>query len=134
MNIQINDYPLAISQQLVGILISEIEKNEVDGSEGVILNFRDPDYGAESGGYHPVEIAINEQGRIQYITDFAYVGMGPYAELEKELDFDFGYGLFQQMGREYPITQGAELFTLWQSNFCDYYQRQVYEVSCQPFA
>ena len=93
MNTQQNGYPVAISQQLVAIIDKEIEACDVDTSEGVILNFRDPDYSAESGGYHPVEICVDAQGRIQYITDFAYYGQGPYAELDKELDFDLGHGV-----------------------------------------
>jgi len=132
MNIQHKGYPVKISQQLVAIISKELAKTEVDTTEGVILNFRDPDYSAESGGYHPVEICVNAEGRIQYITDFAYFGQGPYAELDKELDFDFSYGLFQQMGREYPIKQGASLFKIWQSNFCSYYRSQVFSVTVQP--
>jgi hypothetical protein len=132
MNIQQNDYPVAVSKQLVAIIDQEIEACKVDTSNGVTLNFRDPDYSAESGGYHPVEICVDAQGRIQYITDFAYVGDGHYAELDKELDFDFSYGKFQQMGREYPIKQWASLFKIWQSNFCSYYRRQVFQVSVQP--
>jgi len=58
MNIQHNDYPVKISQQLVTIISKELAKSEVDISEGFIINFRDPDYSAESGGYHPVEICV----------------------------------------------------------------------------
>ena len=71
MNTQQNGYPVAISQQLVAIIDKEIETSNVDTGEGVILNFRDPDYSAESGGYHPVEICVNSQGRIQYITAYS---------------------------------------------------------------
>ena len=132
MNTQQNSYPVAISQQLVAIIDKEIEACDVDTSKGVILNFRDPDYSAESDGYHPVEICVNAQGRIQYITDFAYCGQGPYTEFDKELDFDLGHGVLQQMGREFPIRDGANLFKIWQSNFCSYYQWQVFQVSVQP--
>lgn len=113
MNIIQTDYPVAISHQLATIISHELEASGIDTSsgQGFILNFRDPDYSAESGGYHPVEIAVDGQGRIQYITDFAYVGDGHYAELDKELDFDFSYGKFQQMGKEYPIQQGASLYS-----------------------
>ena len=132
MNIQKDGYPLAVSNRLISILNKEIAlHSEVDTSSGCVLNFRDPDYSAESGGYHPVEIRLDEQGRFQYLTDFAYVGDGHYVELAKELDFDFGYGLFQQMGRDYPIRQGAGLFKIWQANFCDYYQHSVYTVTVQ---
>ncbi|WP_330130788.1 DUF2787 family protein [Shewanella xiamenensis] len=45
----------------------------------VTLNYRDPDYSYESGGYHPVEINLYRQGDcwyLNYFTDFAYCG-GP---------------------------------------------------------
>jgi hypothetical protein len=132
MIIQKTGYPLSISNRLISILTQEIEQHsEVDSSSGCIINFRAPDYSAESGGYHPVEIYLDEQGRFQYITDFAYVGHGHSAELAKELDFDFACGLFQQMGRDYPIRQGAGLFKIWQSNFCDYCQNKVFTVTVQ---
>ncbi|MBS4052441.1 MAG: DUF2787 family protein [Methylomonas sp.] len=129
MQIQSTGYPLPVSDQLVAIIQQHFDSRICDASAGFILNFRDPDYSAESGGYHPVEIAVDEEGRILYITDFAYYGSGPYAELDKEIDFDFGYKVFQQMGREFPIARGAELFELWQANFCEYVSRQVFNVS-----
>ncbi|WP_427500908.1 DUF2787 family protein [Methylomonas sp. MED-D] len=129
MQIQNSGYLLPITNNLVDIIQHEIDQSSVDTMAGFTINFRDPDYSAESGGYHPVEIAVDEQGRILYITDFAYYGSGPYAELDKEIDFDFGYKVFQHMGREFPIERGASLFELWQSNFCDYVERQVFEVS-----
>lgn len=131
MKIQIQSigYPLSVSKKLVDLIQQEVDKSDIDTSSGVTINFRDPDYSAESGGYHPVEIAVDEHGRILYITDFAYYGSGPYAELDKEIDFDFSYNVFQHMRREFPIARGAELFELWQSNFCDYVARQAFEVS-----
>ncbi len=129
MQIQSTGYPLPVSDQLVAIIQQQFDSTICDASAGFILNFRDPDYSAESGGYHPVEIAVDENGRILYITDFAYFGSGPYAELDKEIDFDFGYNVFQHMGREFPIERGASLFELWQANFCSYVERQVFEVS-----
>lgn len=129
MIIKKTGYPLPVSDQLAAIIQQELDKAEMDSSAGFTLNFRDPGYSAESGGYHPVEIAVDGKGRIQYITDFAYYGSGPYAELDKEIDFDFSYSVFQHMGREFPIARGADLFELWQSNFCSYVQGQVFEVS-----
>lgn len=131
MHIQIQPigYPLSVSKKLVAIIQQELDKSDIDVSAGVTLNFRDPDYSAESGGYHPVEIAVDEHGRILYITDFAYFGIGPFAELDREIDFDFSYKVFQHMGREFPIERGASLFRLWQANFCSYVERQIFEVS-----
>lgn len=129
--IQHDGYPLAVSKKLVAIITKELEMHGTDISTGFIIHFRDPDYSAESGGYHPVEICIDANGRIQYITDFAYVGQGHYAELVKELDFDFSGGVFQQMGTVFPIRQGAGLFKMWQSNFCSYYKWHVFKTSIE---
>lgn len=132
MKIQQEGYALTITDQLITVINTEIKKSGLNVSEGLILSFRDPDYSAEKGGYHPVEISINYQGKILYITDFAYVGQGYYAELEKEIDFDLFLGLMQHMGREYPIEQGYELFGIWQQNFCAYYEQGVYQVTVTP--
>ena len=120
---------LTLLPALVTLLETELDKAITVAGEGLIFNFRDPEYSAETGGYHPVEIAMDAEGKLLYITDFAYHGDGHYAELCKELDFDFSYGLFQQMGRDYPLHEGAELFSIWQANFCAYYQAGVFEVS-----
>lgn len=132
MNIQQAGYPLSVSDQLVLILTHEIEQhNEVDMSSGCIIHFQDPEFSAESGGYHPVEISLNGLGHVQIISNFAYVGDGDHAELVKELDFDFAHGLFQHLGRDFPIAECAELFETWQSNFCAYYLFKVFNVTAQ---
>ena len=128
MLIQEHGYALPVSKALIAILKTQLESIENSPSAFVVLNFRDPDYSPLRGGYHPVEIAVDGQGRIQYLTDFAYVGRGDGAELAKELDFDFALGLFQHLGREFPIHRGRGLFKLWQSNFVSYYQGGVYDV------
>ena len=99
---------------------------------GYILKFRDPDYSAEHGGYHPVEVLVLPTGVLGYVTDFAYVGCPPYAELAKELDYDFSYGVFGHLGRDYPIHEGRELFLLFQQNFVSYYQSGIFSVSVSP--
>ena len=129
MKVLQKDCALSITDQLMKVLNTEIAITDKDLSGGVILSFKDPGYSPESGGYHPVEICINWEGRIQYITDFAYVGSGYYSELEKELDFDFSLGLLQQFGTEYPIEHAYELFAIWQQNFCTYYQHGVFTVT-----
>ncbi len=120
---------LPLIPALITLLETEIAKTQLSSGSGLVLNFRDPDYSAESGGFHPVEMALDPSGCPLYITDFAYFGDGYFAELAKELDFDFSYGLFQQFGQEYPIHAGAELFQLWQENFVSYYQAGVFQVS-----
>ena len=94
-------------------------KNE----NGVTINFRDPNYSAENGGYHPVEIRLENEGdcwRFCYITDFCFVGNGHMAELAKDLDFDFDAGVLQSLHGTYPIEQVIEIFQVWETNFIYY--------------
>ncbi|MCP4339134.1 MAG: DUF2787 domain-containing protein [Desulfobulbaceae bacterium] len=131
MNIEKAGYPLTVRSAFITILEKELGQVNVV-SRGAILSFKDPDYSADKGGYHPVEIAISSDHRILYITDFSYVGTPPFIELAKELDFDFSLQLFQQMGRDYPLHMGRELFHHWQQNFCAYYDMGVYQVTVEP--
>ncbi len=94
-------------------------KNE----KAVTINFRDPNYSADDGGYHPVEIRLENEDdgwRFCYITDFCYVGSGYLAELAKDLDFDFQAGVFQNLFGTYPIEQAIDMFQVWESNFVYY--------------
>lgn len=124
-------YALPIHPALIEIIETELETIDT-GDANIILNFRDPDYSAETGGYHPVEILLIN-GRIQYITDFAYVGSPPCVELAKELDFDFSLNLFQQGSRDHPIDVGQELFKIWSKNFCHYFRSDVFNVSVESY-
>jgi hypothetical protein len=132
MKIKIGVYPLSISKRFVSILDRVIKESKVDAFAGVIINFRDPNYSSESGGYHPVEIMINSEGIIQYITDFAYFGKPPYAELGKELDFDVSAGIFGYSGRDYPIAEGRGIYRIFQSNFCDYHDSGIFRIEVNP--
>lgn len=94
-----------------------------ENEKAVTINFRDPSYSADDGGYHPVEIRLENEGdgfRFCYITDFCYVGSGYMAELAKDLDFDFDAGVFQCLHGSYPIEQSIEMFQVWESNFVYY--------------
>ena len=120
--------PWPVSKTLINLLQHEISAAGMNGNCGAVVNFRDPEYDCHSGGYHPVEIAVNAQGFIQYITDFALYGIPPHVELAKEIDFDFYFKRFQHMSREFPIQCGKELFKMWEQNFISYYQSNVYSV------
>ena len=95
---------------------------------GVVLNFRDPTYSAISGGFHPVEIAIDGDGDLIYVTDFSYVGIPPYTELEKELDWDFSQGRFHQFGCDYDLECGRGLLNLYLKNLNSYQNSGCFEV------
>lgn len=122
-----------VSPQLRALLNDVLSAAGVSAGRAAQMSFRDPNYSPETGGFHPVEIAVTESRNILYITDFAYVGLGPYAELVKEIDFDFQHQCFQHMGREFPLAAGKELFDLWQSNFIDYYAMGVYVVKVEEW-
>lgn len=104
-------------------LISDYETASV-----VTINFRDPNYSADLGGFHPVEVRLEkeanaehgDQWRICYITDFSFVGVGYMAELAKELDFDFDNGIFQHLIGVTPIEQAREIYQVWEQNFLAY--------------
>jgi len=129
MEILKNCYALPVGSDLIDILTKEIQASGRNGNEALYINFRDPEYSPETGGFHPVEVMVSGAGIIQYITDFAYVGYPP--ELVKELDFDFSMGVFQHMGREFPIGDNHSLFCLWQYNFCAYYSMGAFTVAVE---
>ncbi len=122
-------YPFVLEPGFVRLLNQLLDDKTKDISEGITFNFRDPTYSPENGGFHPVEIAISAEGVLQYVTDFAYFSIPPMAELEKELDFDFSLGVFQQFGQDHDILDGQGLFRLYTQNFCAYYEMGVYEVT-----
>lgn len=128
MKIDRKKCPLVLHDDLVSILEKDLADLTVP-LRAVTITYRDPGYDPERGGFHPVEIRIGREGVIQYVTDFAYVGLPPFAELAKEIDFDFSLGLFQHFGREHPIQAGRALFDLWQRNFVAYHRMGVYETS-----
>ena len=128
MNINTTNLPWPLDRRLINLLQQEIGAAEASTSSGVVVNFRDPDYSATTGGYHPVEISVAADGCVRYITDLALYGSPPHVELGKEIDFDFELGLFQHMGREFPILRGRELFQMWQDNFISYHQAGVFSV------
>jgi len=91
--------------------------------KSVTINFRDPNYCKDDGGYHPVEMRLENEDDgwvFCYITDFCYVGSGDMAELAKDLYFDFGAGVFQNLFGTYPLEQAIEVFQVWESNFVYY--------------
>lgn len=103
-----------------------------DNFNAITLNFRDPDYSADNGGYHPVEIRMekeNELWQLVYITDFSYQG-GSFPELVKEIDVCFltkqVFNLFIGWLQNH---NAQELLTLFISNFIEYYTNDCYQVS-----
>lgn len=115
--------------------IAEIlEKQSLSQSTcAVVINFRDPDYSAESGGFHPVEMRFIRQDNewyFDYITDFSYMGR-VYPELEKEMDFCWsGHYVFHYLAGDISLaTERKDLWSLWEGNFMEYLTMGVYRVT-----
>jgi hypothetical protein len=120
---------LPVSKQLTTYLEQLISGHH--SHQAVTINFRDPTYSADAGGFHPVEIRLEKdhsQWRINYITDFCYVGSSYMAELAKDLDFDFGCGVFQNLVGTYPLEHATEIYQVWEQKFL------VYCISVRPFS
>lgn len=129
----LKDLPFTISSKLLEIITNEINKvfNLPDQQDEFTLSFRDENYSAELGGYHPVEIHLVKHKGLwffDYITDFTYVGCGQDAELAKEIDFDFTSGLgFQLYSGDDDINQFTELYKSWEMNFISYFESRVFK-------
>lgn len=133
--IQLAGLPVPVSQQFADILIKHIATIATDGLPSeVVINFRDPDYSATEGGYHPVEVRlelVNGEYHIRYITDFAFVGQGWCAELAKALDFDIENETFEMLYMPpMPLKRQdvAETYLMFESNFISYYQMEIFTV------
>ncbi len=125
MIINYKELALPVSKQLVEALVQEIGDTPAS-TTAVTVNFRDPDYSAETGGFHPVEIRLEKHGGTWdfcYITDFTYVGIGPFAELAKDIDFDFQAGVFQNLHGMFPIEVALDIYQIWEDNFLHYWQK-----------
>lgn len=106
----------AISKDFETILNSLVKEN-VD----YIINLWSSSYSAETGGYRPVEVMIRDS-QVIYMTDFTYIGSGPYAELVKGMDWDFSARECGQTGMYFDLEEAVELWGLYQSNFVDYFK------------
>lgn len=123
MRIQYEGLALPVSKRFANAITELLTQHDIT-DDSVTINFRDPSYSAEQGGFHPVEIRLERQDDIWqfiYITDFAYVGIGSYAELAKELDFDFQAGVFQNLFGVFPIEQATDIYQIWEGNFLYYW-------------
>lgn len=133
--IVLNGLALPVSNEFAQLLLQQLNPatEGIDTLTSATINFRDPEYCAESGGYHPVEVRLvwqNNAWQFDYITSFSFVGLGWCAELAKELDFDFGQNCFEMRGyRPQPLAIGEEMYRLFEQNFIEYVRMEVFEVT-----
>ncbi|MCP4595423.1 DUF2787 family protein [Neptuniibacter sp.] len=128
---------LPVSHQLIELLNDELDKvyptlDPLSGTETIVFNFRDPDYSAELGGYHPVEIGLSRHQsgfELDYLTDFSFVGSGWDTELAKEIDFDVHADICTvRYAKPVSLIEAKELFNIFQENFISYYHLNVFNV------
>ncbi|MEG6445753.1 DUF2787 family protein [Enterobacter roggenkampii] len=109
-----------------------------DTRQSVVLNFRDPDYSPENGGWHPVEIRLirSEQPgvwQLDYLTDFSWQG-NVWPELAKEFDISWSqrYAWHCLAGELTHNRELNEFWTLWQDNFVAYCAMNVFAITVSP--
>lgn len=140
MTIHQSGLRLPIAQVFSQLLLNELDNSVINAAidltlvRAVTMNFRDPLYSAETGGFHPVEIRLlrlHEQWQFDYVTDFSFMG-NYYPELEKELDICWSQGyVYHFMMGDIDEEEGGALFELWQRNFIQYHKMKCYKVSIQ---
>lgn len=140
MTIHQSGLRLPIAQAFSQLLLHELNNSVINSAidltlvRAVTMNFRDPLYSAETGGFHPVEIRLlrlHEQWQFDYVTDFSFMG-NYYPELEKELDICWSQGyVYHFLMGDIDEEEGGALFELWQRNFIQYHKMKCYEVSIQ---
>jgi hypothetical protein len=124
------DQGITVPLQLHSILNFELAKVEMPDSSfcALTFNFRDPNYSADTGGYHPVEVRIekhNDLWHFIYITDFSYQGYP--AELVKEIDVCFeSKQIYSLYGGWLNQRDAMELVKLFIANFVEYHEMNAY--------
>ena len=121
-----------LDSDFVSVVSDLLKDTSLETSEVVALNFRDPTYSAENGGYHPVEIHVDSKGEVLSITDFAFFGCPPMVELGIELDWSFEMDSFRQFDSMYDLECGRGLLGLYTKNFVSYFKSDVYQVEVTP--
>ena len=127
---------IKLPNKLFKILSTAVRTQQIDGeaSQALTFNFRDPDYSAEYGGYHPVEVRIERSHtcwQLIYMTDFSYQGH-PFAELAKEIDICFTrLRLTTLFGGEHCAIANYQFINTFICNFIEYHAMDAFEVSIE---
>ena len=123
-------YPLPIGKAFIAALEEELTHGEMTPGTPVYVHFRDPNYSKEFGGFRPIEVYIDETGRIRYITEFTWVGMPPMEDLVKSVDFDLAEESYQDLSCIRRIdSEVAAFWKVWSGNFLEYRKMGVFDVA-----
>jgi hypothetical protein len=125
---------LKVPDSFIGVIVSAVANGGdfVGVAKVVTLNFSDPDYSPEAGGFHPVEVRLEKQAtswQLVYITDFSYQSRHT-PELIKEIDVCFSIKqVYHFLAGWLNAREGKELLALFISNFVEYYNTGCYQVT-----
>ena len=135
MAIKIKQVPgLNVPESFIDVIVNAITKKDesIGNASELTINFRDKDYSAAAGGFHPVEVRLEMRGigwMLVYITDFSYQGRTD-SELVKEIDVCFVIKrVYHMLVGWLSEREGKELLALFVTNFVEYYNTGCYQVS-----
>lgn len=135
MAMKIEQVPgLNVPESLFDVIVNAITKQgeSIGNASELTINFRDKDYSAAAGGFHPVEVRLEKRGigwELVYITDFSYQGQSD-SELVKEIDVCFVIKrVYHMLVGWLSEREGKELLTLFVTNFVEYYNTGCYQVT-----
>ncbi|MGO3847437.1 MAG: DUF2787 family protein [Pseudoalteromonas prydzensis] len=135
MAIKIEQVPgLNVPESFIDVIVNAITKQDesIGNASELTINFRDKDYSAAAGGFHPVEVRLEKRGigwELVYITDFSYQGRVD-SELVKEIDVCFVIKrVYHMLVGWLSEREGKDLLTLFVANFVEYYNTGCYQVS-----
>jgi hypothetical protein len=123
-----------VPEKIFTLLNNELAKLTVPdvASSGVTFNFRDENYSAEDGGFHPVEVRVSSRGNqwcFDYITSFCFQGTH-YPELVKAIDVCFQSKNVQSLYAHCSNMQESnEHIELFLNNFISYVGMGVFSVN-----
>ena len=135
MHFEFSRCSLSISPKLYSHLQLAVSNIVIESDvTQITINFRDTTYSASAGGYHPVEISfqketLNNEWSLLYITDFCYYG-SPYAELVKEIDFDFSAETFYLLNSPSMFIKRSTVrrfYRTWENNFLAYLEFDAFD-------
>lgn len=125
---------LNVPESFIDVIINAITKKDesIGNTSELTINFRDKDYSAVAGGFHPVEVRLEKRGigwMLVYITDFSYQGRTD-SELVKEIDVCFVIKrVYHMLVGWLSEREGKELLALFMTNFVEYYNTGCYQVT-----
>lgn len=129
MILNTNSLPFPISPGFRAIILKHI----ADSFMACVLSFHHghPSPGGD-GGNRQVEIAVDTDGSLIYISDFCSRGIPPSRKPVIETRFDFSRNEVHFLDGVLPLNRERERFQAWEHAFVDNCRSGNYEVEVLP--